>query len=187
MAKESNPVRDQTIHVVSHGWHTGIIVPASCAERGLPFLRERFSRAIAYEFGWGDKGFYMADEITTRITLKALFWAEGSVVHVVALRDTPSRIFSRSEITEVKLSVAEMENLALFLASSFQLDGEGRVSRLRTGLYGDSQFYEGIGRYHVMNTCNKWTAKGLRSGGRDLSTLFKITSASVMATVKNDP
>ena len=125
----------------------------------------------------------MADEITTRITLKALFWAEGSVVHVVALHEDPSRCFPQSEKVAVKLSVAEMENLGRFLASSFQGDGEERVISLKSGLYGDSQFYEGIGRYHAMNTCNAWTAKGLRSGGRDLSTIFKLTSASVMATV----
>jgi hypothetical protein len=30
---EANPVRDKTVHVVSHGWHTGLIVPAGMAER----------------------------------------------------------------------------------------------------------------------------------------------------------
>ena len=187
LPKQSNPVRDQKLYVVSHGWHTGLIVPAPWAERSMPFLRKRFPQAKAYEFGWGDKGFYMADEITTRITLKALFWAKGSVVHVVALHEDPSRSFSHSEKSVVKLSVVEMENLGGFLASSFQRDGEGRVKSLKTGLYGDSQFYEGVGRYHAMNTCNSWTAKGLRSGGRDLSPFFKLTSASVMATVKNEP
>jgi uncharacterized protein (TIGR02117 family) len=186
LPKQSNPVRDQTIHVVSHGWHTGLIIPAPWAERSLPFLRKRFMQAKSYEFGWGDKGFYMANEITTGITLQALFWAKGSVVHVVALRDEPSKSFPHSDMSEVKLSVAEMDNLGRFLASSFQRDHEGRVNSLRTGIYGDSQFYEGIGRYHAMNTCNKWTAKGLRSAGVGLSTNFKLTSASVMATVKNE-
>jgi len=185
--KEANPVRDQSVYVVSHGWHTGLIVPAAMAERSLPFLRERFRDATAYEFGWGDKGFYMADEITTKITLKAMFWADGSVVHVVALYEDPSLCFPRSEKALVKLSAAELENLGRFLDSSFQRNQKGEVKSLKTGLYGDSQFYEGIGRYHAMNTCNKWTAKGLRSGGRDLSTLFKLTAGSVMGTVRANP
>ena len=185
--KEANPVRDQTVHVVSHGWHTGLIVPAAMAERSMPVLRERFRDATAYEFGWGDKGFYMADEITSRITMKALFWADGSVVHVVALYEDPSRCFPHSEKALVKLSSAEVENLGRFLDSSFRRDREGRVQSLKTGLYGDSQFYEGVGRYHAMNTCNKWTAKCLRSGGRELSTLFKITAGSVMGTVRDNP
>lgn len=185
--QEANPVRNQTIHVVSHGWHTGLIVPAAAAEQSLPFLKRRFQSAKAYEFGWGDKGFYMADEITTKVTLKALFWADGSVVHVVALHADPAATFPVSPLTRLKISPREMESLGSYLASSFKPDPQGRVQSLRHGLYGDSQFYEGVGRYHAMNTCNKWTAKGLKSGGIDISTVFKLTADSVMSAVAEDP
>jgi uncharacterized protein (TIGR02117 family) len=185
--KETHPVRDQSIHVVSHGWHTGLIVPAAAAEKSLPFLKNRFHSAGAYEFGWGDKGFYMADRITTDVTLKALFWADGSVVHVVALHADPKRTFPNSPMTRLSLSPGEMESLGSYLASSFKPDSRGGVQSLRHGLYGDSQFYEGVGRYHALNTCNKWTAKGLKSGGIDISTVFKLTADSVMSAVGDDP
>jgi uncharacterized protein (TIGR02117 family) len=185
--KEAGPVRNQTIRVVSHGWHTGLIVPAAAAEQSLPFLKKRFHGARAYEFGWGDKGFYMADRITTTVTLKALFLADGSVMHVVALHADPAATFPMSPQTQLKISAKEMESLGCYLASSFKPDSQGRVQSLRYGLYGDSQFYEGVGRYHALNTCNKWTAKGLKSAGIHISTVFKLTSGSVMSAVSGDP
>jgi hypothetical protein len=61
------------IYVVSHGWHTGFVVPASTIESRLPQLRDRFANAPYIEFGWGDKGFYQAKEITSGLTLQAIF------------------------------------------------------------------------------------------------------------------
>jgi len=31
-----------------------------------------------------------------------------------------------------------------------------------------------------MNTCNTWTAKGLKSAGLDISTAFKLSAESIM-------
>ncbi|MGF1760774.1 DUF2459 domain-containing protein, partial [Photobacterium sagamiensis] len=45
------------------------------------------------------------------------------------------------------------------------------------------QFYKGVGDYHLMNTCNQWTAKGLKSTGMDISPTFKLTAGSVMKYV----
>ena len=57
-------------------------------------------------------------------------------------------------------------------------------SRRKNGLYGDSQFYKGVGDYHLMNTCNKWTAKGLESAGMDISPTFKLSAGSVMDYIR---
>lgn len=72
------------IYIVSHGWHTGIVVPAAIVNRVLPQLDARFAQPKWYEIGWGDKGFYQAQEITSRLTLQAMFWSTGAVMHVVA-------------------------------------------------------------------------------------------------------
>ncbi len=31
---------------------------------------------------------------------------------------------------------------------------------MRAGIYGDSQFYEGEGRYHLFSACDKWGVFG---------------------------
>jgi len=46
-------------------------------------------------------------------------------------------------------------------------------------LYDDSQFYAER-RLFLMNTCNKWTAKGLKSAGMDIGTTFTLTAGGVM-------
>jgi len=37
-----------------------------------------------------------------------------------------------------------------------------------------------------MNTCNKWTAKGLKSAGMDISPTFKLTADSIMDYLKEN-
>jgi len=76
--------------------------------------------------------------------------------------------------------------LARYLANSFARDGAGNLGELKRGLYGDGQFYEGEGRYHLLNTSNKWAAKGLKSAGMDISPTFKLTANSVMGFVEKN-
>jgi uncharacterized protein (TIGR02117 family) len=185
--QETNRSLTNKIYVVSHGWHTGLVVPASRLHKTLPSLSQRFGNPAFYEIGWGDKDFYQAKEITTGITLQAMFWATGASIHVVAIPYSPYQSFPHSEISESCISEAELSSLMTFLSDSFVHDESGRMISLAPGIYGDAQFYDGVGRYHIFNTCNKWTAKGLSSAGYDLSPTFKLTAGSIMSYLTNNP
>jgi uncharacterized protein (TIGR02117 family) len=182
---DSAIVGEQAIYVISHGWHTGFIIPAQAIETVLPTLKTRFPNTPYIELGWGDKGFYQSQEITTGLTLRALFWSAGSVVHAVAVPDNIAEYFSHSEIEKLCLSKQSYAALIAFIVDSFQKDGHSEIITLKNGIYGDSQFYEGAGNYHLLNTCNKWIAKGLASAGMDINPMFKLTAGSVMNTVQN--
>lgn len=183
---EAAPVRGNTVYVDNHGWHTGFIIPADKIDADLPFLRDRFAdHPPYYEFGWGDKGFYQAQKVTIGLTLRAMFWSDGSVMHVVAVPTTPFEYFEGSQVLPVMLSDGEFDNLRRFISGSFARDAQGNVIALQQGLYGDSQFYEGAGTYYILNTCNKWTAKGLKSSGLDISTPFKLTAGSVIGYLES--
>ena len=67
-----------------------------------------------------------------------------------------------------------------YLEHSFYKDNSGRIVESTNGHYKNRQFYEAEGDYYLMNTCNKWTAKGLRSAGLDISPTFKLTASSIM-------
>jgi uncharacterized protein (TIGR02117 family) len=168
------------IHVVSHGWHTGLVVPAAHLNQRIPALAKRFGHPAYYEIGWGDKGFYQAKEITTGLTLQAMFWATGAIVHIVAVPNSPHESFPRSQILETCVSEAELAALTMFISNSLFHDEAGQIISIAPGIYGDAQFYEGTGRYHILNTCNTWTAKGLSSAGYDISPTFTLTASSVM-------
>ncbi|MCP3869055.1 MAG: TIGR02117 family protein [Gammaproteobacteria bacterium] len=173
------------LFIVSHGWHTGIIVSGEAVEERLPELEKRFGHTSYIEFGWGDKGFYQAKEITTGLVLGAMFWPTSSVVHTVAVPRDVVSYFGSSEIELLCLNDSELSSLIDFIAGSFGKNDNGELVSLSGGIYGDSQFYQGMGDYFLMNTCNKWTAKGLRSIGMDIDPGFKLTASSVVEYVRN--
>jgi len=168
------------IYIANHGWHTGLVVPAAGLNRALPALAVRFGHPAFYEIGWGDKDFYQAKEITVGLALQAMLWSTGAVIHIVAVPDSPYESFPHSEILDTCISDAELASLALFISNSFLRDKTGQILSLAPGLYGDGQFYDGAGRFCILNTCNKWTAKGLRSAGHDVSPTLKLTASSVV-------
>lgn len=173
-------LRDQRLYAVSHGWHTGIIFKSENLNHLIPSLGDRFPDCDYYEIGWGDAGFYQASKITAKMTLNAVFLPSDTVVHLVGFQGDPIEYFNTSDVREVPLSSEGMKSLCAFVESSFAKEQTGLPIKLGQGLYGDSQFYEGQGKYHLFNGCNKWTAKALWCGGVEIEPRCKISSASVM-------
>ncbi|MDH5694622.1 MAG: TIGR02117 family protein [Gammaproteobacteria bacterium] len=173
------------VDVVSHGWHTGLVISASDIVERLPNLKKRFLTSNLLEFGWGDQEFYRAREVTLGITLKAILWPTQSVMHVVDVPYESRKYFPQSEVETVCLSKPQYFKLVEFLVSSFVTDNSGNVIPLEKGIYGDSQFYEGVGRFYFLQTCNKWTAKALESANLDIVSTFKLTASSVMRAIED--
>ena len=173
------------VYVVNHGWHTGFVVHASEIQKEIPELKQRFGNATYIEFGWGDKEFYQANEITPDITLKAIFLPTESVLHAVAVSSEADKYFKHSEVHKFCLEDLELKSLVDFISNSFYRDESGSILKLNHGIYGDSQFYKAKGNFHIFNTCNKWTAKGLESTGMKISTTFKLTAGSIMTFLSN--
>jgi len=168
------------IYITNHGWHTGIVIPAdeNYTKKRLDFLYDRFQNPKFFELGWGDKGFYQSNEITTKLTLKAMFWASDTVMHIVAFDENPKFYFAQSEIIKLELELKNYLPLLEFIKNSFYF--ENGVKKLKTGLYGDSQFYEAVGKYHLFNTCNVWTAKALKSANFKIYPNTKLTASSII-------
>lgn len=183
---EFDAVKDREVYVTSHGWHTGFVIPAVDMQERIPELKLRFPDSKYIEFGWGDKGFYQSSEITSGLTLRAIFWPTESVIHAVALSENPYSYFSGSQVEKVCLSEKGYASLLQFIENSFFKTNTNKLVMLKSGIYGDSQFYKGEGDYYLMNTCNKWTAKGLSSTGLGISTAFKLTASSVMDYLESE-
>ena len=174
------------VYVVNHGWHTGFVVKTSEIQKEIPELKQRFGNVPYIEFGWGDNEFYQAEEITSGITLKAIFLPTDSVVHAVAVTRKADKYFKHSDVEKFCLEDSELKSLVDFISNSFYRDDSGGILKLNHGIYGDSQFYKAKGDFHIFNTCNKWTAKGLESAGMEISTTFKITAGSIMNYLSKD-
>jgi uncharacterized protein (TIGR02117 family) len=172
------------IFIINHGWHAGLVIKAKDLNDAIPELSVRFPDSQYYEIGWGDSGFYQSTEITTSLTFQAMFWSAGSVLHVVGLDSNPTERFKKSKVVLLDTDTKHYKNLIAFISSSFERDHNHEIIPENHGIYDDSQFYKGIGKYHIFNTCNNWTAKALYSAGFDISPTFKLTSSSVMKSIE---
>ena len=94
LSSELDKFGKNTVYVVNHGWHTGFVVNAYDIQEEIPELKQRFGSVPYIEFGWGDKEFYQADEITPDVTLKAIFLPTDSVLHAVAITSEADKYFN---------------------------------------------------------------------------------------------
>lgn len=170
----------KTIHLVSHGWHTGLIVARSDIPTNVWSASRDFAAFEKLEIGWGDDGFYRADKITSGITLQALFWKNPSVLHVVGFNGAPVDYFSSSNVLRVDLTPEGFERLCHFIDAGYARTSIGRTIPLGPGLYGTSEFYRANGSYYFPHSCNHWTASALRAAGCPVRPLCSVTAGCLM-------
>ena len=176
------------IFVVSHGYHSGLVLPRetvaeAASLRGhvaLGAMAQRFSNYRLLEIGWGDEGFYRhvpnVASLTFGLAVRALLMpGNPSVVHVVGLPGHPREVFRRADIVRVELSRGGFARMLDALEASFGKQGAAVAEPLGPGLYGPSLFYRGVDAFHVFNVCNHWVARLLSAAG--------LPTAPVLATL----
>ena len=169
---------DRTIYVVSHGWHTGIVIRRGDVPAGLwPEIAD-FPNAEYLELGWGDRDYYIAPGFDLWLATKALLWPTASVLHVVGFSGSVAENFPLSDIVELRVSPENLERLVRSMHESHAREGEAPVAPIARGLYGDSRFYPSRERFHLFNTCNVWTSRALRAAG------FPIRAATAGGVVR---
>lgn len=174
----------KTIHVVGHGWHTGLVLAVDDIREDIwPQVRS-FSGLDHVELGWGDEGFYRAPKITIPLCLRAALWPTPSVVHAAGFRGTPRQFYQASDIVEVQLSAEQFERLCHFIAGTLKHDEFGQATALGPGIYGESVFYRANGSYYFPKTCNVWTARALQEAGLPVRSFGAIRAESVLSQAR---
>ncbi|BCS52521.1 DUF2459 domain-containing protein [Geobacter sp. SVR] len=181
----ADKAEERSLHIVNHGWHTGIILSRRDLAGRFGFLDTYLGQTPYYEFGWGEAEFYQAERNTVIAALRALFRSNEAVIHVVALPIGPVSYFSREPVVELRVSETGLEHLREALHASFRFDERGRPYPLGRGLYGDSRFFGAEGRYSLGNTCNRWTATLLSDAGVPMDTLFTMSAGDVIGQAEN--
>lgn len=167
-----------TIHVVSHGWHTGIVVRmADVAAGAWPEVQD-FAHAEYLEVGWGDRDYYQARDPGFLDALAAALVPKPGVLHIVGFRGDVRRTFPASDIVALRISPQGLAQLIARVRASYERDATGQAVMLGPGLYGDSRFYGSVERFHLFNTCNVWTAAALRAAGLPIAS--SLTADGVM-------
>lgn len=173
----------KAIYVVSHGWHTGIVIARADLPDDWPGLPD-FAGADYLEFGWGDAEFYAAAKGTVWLALKALFWPTPSVLHVAGIAGSVAVFFSESRLVRVRLTESGFARMQQFIRNTFWLSDEGRAIPVAIGLYGNGKFYQARGKFYFPKTCNYWTVSAFREAGLPVMPLWAVTGGGVLSQVE---
>lgn len=176
--------RPKTVHVVSHGWHTGLVIRRADIPEGIWPVPHNFAESEYVEIGWGDRDFYQAPEATWGLAIRAGLWPSESVLHVVGVTAPPAHYFAGSPLVAIPVSDDELRELSTFVHDAYAKDASGRAIRLGPGHYGHSAFYLAREKYHLLSTCNTWSARALRAAGCPTTPLPAVTAGNVMAQAK---
>lgn len=160
-------------YVLSNGVHTDLVFPVRSAVIDWRVLFDPLDAkapppdAEFVAIGWGDRDFYLHTptwaDLTLRRAVGALVGANASLLHVTWL----TRVQLRQGAYAMPLS--QRQYLALVAHVRGSLPG-GRTVALPGAGYGpDDAFYEAKGSYHLFETCNTWTGRGLRRAGVPVS------------------
>lgn len=169
------------IYVTSNGWHTGIVLARSDLTRDvIPEIAD-FPRAKYLEFSWGDAEYFPAPEKGLGVVVTALFIPTPAVLHLAGLPAHPRKVFPSAEIVELGMTLEQFQNLLTYLDDTF--DRETALSS-SPGLYSFSRFYPASGRFHILNTCNTWTARGLKAAGVPVTVTGTLEAEALMAQLR---
>jgi len=174
---------ETVVLVTSNGWHGAINVARADLPAGSIPETTDFPEASWFEFGWGDAVYYPASDPSVGQALAAAFPGDA-VVHLAGLPDHPSVVFPGTERIEVVLSESGFARLVAYLDASFDRGAAPRAAPVARGLYGFSRFYPATGRFHLFNTCNTWTARGLQAAGVPIDPVGVVSAAELVARLR---
>jgi len=169
------------IHVVAHDDHSGIALRRADIPAGLWPESRDFPQAEFLEVGWGARDYYMGRDQGFWGTLKAALGQTRSVLHVAGFRGPPAEYF-RGEVIELAVSPDGFAQMVHAIHDAHDRAEAAVAAPLGPGLYGDSRFYPAWERFSLLNTCNVWTARVLRSGG--LPVEDAITKEGLMSQLR---
>lgn len=173
------PLYAAQIHVVDHGWHTGIVIRRGDIPPGLWPEQRQAPPGEYLEVGWGQRDFYKTREPSLLMALRAALWPGPSALHLVGFNGPVEANFPNSEIIALQIDLAAMARLVNYIADAYAQGADGKIIRLGPGLYGDSRFFAARETFHLFRTCNVWTGRALRRAGCPVSA--GITAGNVMA------
>jgi len=150
------------IFVSTNGVHLDIII----SKEDLP---ENFQQQLALKsytqfvsFGWGDKGFFLEtptwNDLKLSTAINAMFLNSKTAMHVTN--------YSRKikGWHTVPICDSQLELLTQYISNSFTKGKEGGILQIpNAGYSNNDEFYEANGNYNMINTCNNWVNRALKT------------------------
>ena len=176
--------RSETICVLHRGLHTGFVIRAADIPPGIWPEHNQFPQAEYLEVGWGDTQGYRYP-LTTRIVLRAMFHSKGSVLLIHAFSGSITNEYAdvAKKIIAVQLSQPGFARLCRYIQETYALNPQGRPVPLPSN-YAGEDFFRANGHYSMLNNCNNWTARALRTAGFPIHPHCSLFPGVVMHQVR---
>ena len=161
------------IFVRTNGVHTWIMVPKVTPDMdwrplvpGADLKDPRWGNANYVAIGYGNREVYLNTptwaDLSTKDALSAAFGSGPSLIHA----DHDHNPQPSPDQRPLTLRHAEYGRLVAYIRGGFRYDARGRTIPVRGRGYGPSDaFYEAVGPYNAVLTCNEWTGRALRHAG----------------------
>ncbi len=163
------------VYVLNNGVHTDLVLPvnANALDWQTIFPKNQFvhvaKTANLIAFGWGDAEFYLHtpswSDLKLSTAVRALVGANPALLHVEYLQteQLPGQLFA------VDLSPSQYRALGDYILRSMTPSENGMYLASDSG-YGQSDaFFNAIGSYSAVRTCNTWTGLALAHAGVKVS------------------
>lgn len=158
------------IFVESNGVHVSLIVPISAAGTDLSDLvrPEHLADPDLYGthamIGWGHGGVYRNARTWAGVqsgdVVSAIVGSDFTTLHIYHLVD-PKPLPHRKRL---RVSLGQYRRIVGDIRATFRLNATGQ-SIPHPGYSADNLFYDSVGHYSALHTCNNWTANILRRAG----------------------
>ncbi|HEY7809260.1 MAG TPA: TIGR02117 family protein [Allosphingosinicella sp.] len=167
------PKEGVQIFVRTNGVHTWLVVPKVTPQMdwrplapGVHLEDPRWEAGNYVALGYGNRTFYLETPTWGDLTMKNAFLAafgQGrSLVHADHTHNPQADEYQRP----LKITREQYKLLAAHIAKSFQRAPDGQtLPVLGRGYTSSDMFYEAVGPYNALYTCNSWTGEALRAAG----------------------
>ncbi|MBL6953205.1 MAG: DUF2459 domain-containing protein [Alphaproteobacteria bacterium] len=182
---QTSQATDQpAVWVMSNGWHSDIIVRrADIPPDRIPEITA-YPKAQYFAFGWGDALYYPARSPDFEMAIQAIATPTAAVMHLTAFSTTPESYYLKAEVLRLPITAPGLQALIQYIHDGFQRGSNKRALKTGPGLYRDSGFYPATGRFHLFNTCNTWTARGLMRAGLPIGLSRSIQAEALMRELR---
>lgn len=165
------PDRGIRIFIYTNAVHTGIVVPATNHTQDWRrlvkadhFADSRYAASSHLMFGWGERDFYLNTptwaDMDPLIALKSLLYGKRTLLHV----DYVHAPKVEPNMRPLLITEEQYRQLSREIEGYFRLDAQGQPQPIAG--YGPADvFYESVGHYDIVHTCNEWTGAQLRKVG----------------------
>ncbi|MBI5326623.1 MAG: DUF2459 domain-containing protein [Ignavibacteriae bacterium] len=174
------------VYLIKSRWHTGLIFKINEILLNNIEAVRFFSKMKYVDIGWGDKDFYQSNkDFDIYLAFKALFIPTESVVRIEGYKNEIDEIISYSDVCiKFEFSEKQLTNLSKFIDSSFSRNEKNKLIVTLKKAGNQTVFFKSEYKYHILETCNKWVAKGLAAAGFSISTTWIITAENLFEEVK---